>query len=251
MLSIFLLATCLVGSDGKNQALAVVAQHTIPKESIKVTFEKLDKELKNKEGIPMLQVQGNSPIVTIENNKKATKRINNLFENKKKAFEVQEAIDFKQAQSDYVQRTEEEKKYWNGYGLGLSYIPKRMVEKVISFVEDQHEYTGGAHPNSLSYAETFDTKTGQLLTLKDITTNEKEARNFINEQILKQTKDAQYKDYFFEGYEKDIKDILTDQTWYLSDKGIVVICNEYIISPHAVGILEFTIPYERDRKSVV
>ena len=39
------------------------------------------------------------------------------------------------------------------------------------------------------------------------------------------------------------KDILTEDTWYFSDQGLVIISNEYIITPHAVGILEFTIPY--------
>ena len=56
-------------------------------------------------------------------------------------------------------------------------------------------------------------------------------------------KDEKYEGMFFDDYEKDVPTILDDNTWYLSDEGFVVICNEYIVSPHAAGIMEFTIPY--------
>ena len=119
-----------------------------------------------------------------------------------------------------------------------------MLEESISLIRDYYEYTGGAHPNSTRYAENFSTLTGEILTLKDITKNEAEAKKAINAVILKQTQIAEYKDYLFKGYEKDIPQILTDNTWYFSDEGLVIICNEYIIGPHALGILEFTIPYK-------
>ena len=244
VLSILLLTTCLVNNSGKTQVIPVGVDHLREAEVIRITFEKLDQVLKDKNGVPMLQVQGNIPVVTIGGNKKATKKMNDFYQNKKKAFEVQQAIDFKQAQEDYKGRSEEERTYWEGYSLGMSYMPERLDDKVISLVENNYEYTGGAHPNSWRYAQNFDSNTGGRLTLKEVTTDEKAAIAFINEEILKQTKMYKYKDYFFEGYEKSIKDILTEDTWYFSDKGLVVIANEYIISPHVVGILEFTIPYE-------
>lgn len=244
VISMLLLTICLAGNSEKAMVIPVEARYSKEAEVIGITFEKLDQVLKDENGIPMLQVEGNSPVVTIEGNKKATKRINKFYENKRKAFETQQAINFKQAKEDYARRSKEEKSYWGGYALGMQYTPERLDEKVISLVENRYEYTGGAHPNSLRYAQNFNVSTGGKLTLKDITTDEKAAISFINDEILKQTKENQYKDYFFPGYENNIKDILTEDTWYFSDQGIVVISNEYIISPHAVGILEFIIPYE-------
>ncbi len=81
------------------------------------------------------------------------------------------------------------------------------------------------------------------LTLKDITKDECKAREVIHAYILKAVQKEAYKDYLSEDYEAHIKDILTEDTWYFSDQGLVIISNEYIITPHAVGILEFTIPY--------
>ena len=244
VLSILLLTTCLVSNSGKAQVIPAEIDSSREAEVIRITLQKLDQVLKDKNGVPMLQVQGNIPVITIGGNQKATKKMNDFYQNKKKAFEVQQAIDFKQAQEDYKGRSEEERAYWEGYGLGMSYMPERLDEKVISLVENNDEYTGGAHPNNWRYAQNFDPNTGRRLTLKDITTDEKAAITFINQELLKQTNKYEYKEYFFEGYEKNIKDILTEDTWYLSDNGFVVISNEYIISPHAVGILEFTIPYE-------
>lgn len=244
MLSMLLITLCLVSNTEKTKIIPLEAQYSGQAEVISITFEKLDQVLKDENDIPMLQIEGNIPVVSIEGNRKADKRINDFYQNRRKAFELQQAIDFKQAKEDYARRSKEEKTYWGGYGLGMRYTPERVDEEIISLVEDNYEYTGGAHPNSWRYAQNFNASTGQKLTLKDVTTDEKAAISFINEEILKQTKAYKYKDYFFPGYEESIKDILTEDTWYFSDQGVVVISNEYIISPHAVGILEFTIPYE-------
>ena len=48
---------------------------------------------------------------------------------------------------------------------------------------------------------------------------------------------------FYEDYEESIGDILTEETWYLGEDGFHIIVNEYIIAPHAAGILDFVIPY--------
>ncbi|WP_053984843.1 DUF3298 and DUF4163 domain-containing protein [Niameybacter massiliensis] len=212
---------------------------------ITVKYEDIDEIFKDKDGVIMLSVQGNSPSVTIPENKKASLKINTYYKKLLKVFKQREKEYIKLAEQDYQQRTKEQQEYWHGYELGETYSTGRADDKVISFIDNYYEYTGGAHPNGTRFAQTFSTKTGERLTLNEILTDVPKATEFINNFILKETKKYEYKDYFFEGYEKDIKDILTEDTWYLSDKGLVVVANEYIISPHAVGILEFTIPYEQ------
>lgn len=221
------------------------AEEETPQPIITVKYEKIDEVFKGTEGIPMLSVQGNTPSVMIPDNKKASSKINEYYKRLLKTFKVREKEYIKLAQEDYNQRTQEEKQYWQGYGLGETYSTGRADHQVISFIDNYYEDTGGAHPNAARFAQTFSTKTGERLTLDEVLTDVPQAKEFINNFILKETKQYQYKDYFFEGYEKDIKDILTEDTWYLSDEGFVIIANEYIISPHAVGILEFTIPYEQ------
>lgn len=57
---------------------------------IDIQYKDLDNTIKNKDGVVMLVVEGNSPVVTIENNKKATCDINDFYEGKEKAFEKME-----------------------------------------------------------------------------------------------------------------------------------------------------------------
>ena len=141
------------------------------------------------------------------------------------------------AKKDYSARTKENKKYWAGYSLSRIYTTGRVDNKVISFIQNNNEYTGGAHPNATRFAQSFNPCTGMRLTLKDITKDEGKAREVIHACILKAVQKEAYKDYLFEDYEAHIKDILTEDTWYFSDQGLVMISNEYIITPHAVCIL--------------
>lgn len=210
---------------------------------ITVKYEDLDKVIKDNKGTPLLQVEGNTPTIIINSNKKASSKINSFYKTKLKDFE-QDIRDYTQmAKKDYSRRNEELKKSWHAYSLGTKYTTSRVDNCLISFIQNDYEYTGGAHPNATRFAQTFSTVTGKRLTLEDIATNVEEATQSINDYILQETKKKEDKGYFFEDYEKHIKDILTEDTWYFSDEGLVVISNEYIISPHSTGILEFTIPY--------
>lgn len=210
---------------------------------IRIQYKDLNEVIKDNKGTPLLQVEGNTPTVIINNNKKASSKINSFYKTKLKDFE-QDIRDYTQmAKKDYDRRNEELKKSWHAYSLGTQYTTSRIDNCIISVIQNDYEYTGGAHPNATRFAQTFSTVTGKRLTLKDITTDVEEAIKGINDYILQETKKEAYKGYFFEDYEKHIKDILTEDTWYFSDEGLVIISNEYIISPHSTGILEFTIPY--------
>lgn len=213
-------------------------------EAVKVSFKSLDEILKDKNGIPMLKVTGSLPVINDMQSEKAIKKINTFYNNKLKEFNKLKGSDFEIAQNDYALKSQEEKAYWQGYELGMSYTTKRNDGTVISFVEDDYEYMGGAHPNSVRYAQNFDRKTGKQLKFKDIVTDEAAARAAINKDILETLQGAEYKDYLFEDYKAHIDEILQENTWYLSEEGLVIIANEYIITPHAVGIIEFNMPYE-------
>ena len=76
-------------------------------------------------------------------------------------------------------------------------------------------------------------------------TDEEKGIAFVNEFLLKKMKESEDELGFFEDYENYVKDILTDQTWYFSDEGFVVISNVYIVSPYAAGIQEYVIPYSQ------
>lgn len=210
---------------------------------VTITFSKGTDTIKNAEGVFLLSVDSQFPIIKIEGNQAATDKVNAYYKEIQKQFDQTVEKLLGNAKADYDSRTKEQLAYWNGYAVSTQYEKARIDDKVISLVNHYYEFTGGAHPNSSRWAENFATSTGKYLTLKDVVKDEMQARKDIEAYILKLTKNPQYKDYFFEGYEAHIPELLTDNTWYFSDEGFVVIANEYIIGPHVVGILEFTIPY--------
>lgn len=229
------------GENITNECHCECVKEEIDKRTI-IEYKELNEVIKDNKGITLLRVEGNIPIVTV-NNKEVSNKINKFYKAKLKDFE-KDIRDYTQmAKKDYSRRNEELKKSWHGYGLGTKYTTGRVDHCLISVIQNDYEYTGGAHPNASRFAQNFSTLTGKRLTLQDMTTDVEEATKNINDYILQQTKKDEDKGYFFEGYEKHIKDILTEDTWYFSNEGLVIISNEYIISPHSTGILEFTIPY--------
>lgn len=210
---------------------------------IEITFEDKSREERDKNGNLLLTVTSNLPVIAIEGNPEASERINAYYsESEKKQEEtIQEYIEY--ATDNYTLLNTDQIKYWNGYGLGAIYSSERVDAFVISIVENSYEYAGGAHPNTTKTAQNFDTQTGQLLTLTDILTDVNQGTEFINNYLLEKMKESEDTVGFFEDYESSVKDILTDNTWYLTEEGFVVISNVYIVSPYAAGIQEYVIPY--------
>lgn len=245
IIAIVSLPFILVGGGNICLNVEEISHQTIrsEKENIAIQFQENSETKYNVAGVPLLTIQSKFPTVKIKENDMASKKINTYYEGVKKelATNAKELLSY--AEQNYGARPNEDLKYWNSYSVGLSYSESRVDDQVISLIRDYYEFAGGAHPNNIKWGENFSSTTGEKLTLKDITTDEIMAKEEINEYILALTKQDKYNGYFFEGYEKDLPNILTDNTWYFSREGLVVIANEYIIGPHALGILEFTIPY--------
>ncbi len=212
-----------------------------------VTVNMVDdsREVKDENDILMLKITQNTPDVTIDGSAAAADNINDFYLDKKVSFATTAEKYAKDAKEYYAGLSKEERSDFHSYELGLQYSLKRADDQIISIVEDGYEYAGGAHPNAYRQAATFDTASGEQLTLDKIFNNVEEAKSFITDYLKKELKSDQYKDALFEDYEKDIPSILDENTWYLSEEGFVIISNEYIISPHSTGILEFTIPYDK------
>lgn len=212
--------------------------------NVEITFDEEIEVNKNSSGIELLESEYRFPVVNIMGNKAASDKINAYYMNVKESFRsyVKELTAY--AEEDYKARDQEQLKYWNSYLASAKYEVARADNRILSLVHNNSEYAGGAHPNTTRFTDNFSVQTGEKLAFKDVVRDEAEAREIVTANIIKQTNNPEYKGYFFEDYEKSIPDLITDTTWYLSEEGFVIIANEYIIGPHALGIIEFTIPYK-------
>ncbi len=99
---------------------------------------------------------------------------------------------------------------------------------------------------------TYDSQTGNEITLADLGESSEKIVNTVSEKILVSfNEDAKYQGVFFnEGYSETIKSLISDGHWYLSSEGIVIIANPGEIADSSAGFYEFTVSYD-DLKDVI
>lgn len=192
----------------------------------------------------LLSVMENCPVVSIGGNDAAAEKINMVFEQQHASNQTYIEEDTEVARGVYKDLTDEEKGSWTGYGYGATYKVAYSSSKILSIVYDNYEWQGTPHPNTWSSTYCFDVPTGKLLTLADIFTDKAKAGEIVDQHILDTITAEPYKDYLLEGYESFVSDILREDVFYLNEQGLVVICNPYMVTAHAGGMIEIEVPYE-------
>lgn len=131
------------------------------------------------------------------------------------------------------------------YDAVLHYEITYNANCYLSAFRDRYEFTGGAHGNTIRFADTWSLKSGRLLTLRQIFGYCAGYRNLLLEQILKQA-DGMMKHQpgvLFEDYRKLIVRYFNGEHFYLTPDGLAVYYQQYEIAPYSSGIMVFTIPY--------
>ncbi len=136
-------------------------------------------------------------------------------------------------------------KYYEGSGSPNkyeTYFNYRIVYQkgnILSIVLNDYQYYGGAHGSDRQISHTFDLKTGAEYKLDDLMKSGSGYKDYINKCI----KADIVKDGMEEAQLAKFESIADDQSYYLSDKGVVVYFQQYEYFPYAAGIMEYTIPY--------
>lgn len=209
--------------------------------TVEISFEENTQEYKAQDGTVLLTVKTVLPRIAVSGNETAGKAVGEELADYVQSPDISIEQIMEWAQQDYEQRGKDN---WYGYALETVFSESRADKAVISFVADDYIDMGGAHPSAARSGLNFNPKTGERYMLADVVKEEDTAKESILAFLLEEAKRDSYSDMFFEGYEENIGDLLTEDTWYLGEDGFHVIGNEYIISPHVAGILDFVIPYE-------
>ncbi|MCI8681395.1 MAG: DUF3298 and DUF4163 domain-containing protein [Lachnospiraceae bacterium] len=197
-----------------------------------------------KTGTLLLSVTENCPVVSIPENEAAAEKINMAFDQKHSEAQAYIEEDTELAKNAFEGLSEEERKDWSGYGYGATYKMVYASTRILSIEAQNYQWQGTPHPNTWTSSYCFDASTGKLLSLSDIFTDKAEAGKIVEEHILKKITEDPYKDGLMEDYESFVPDVLTEDVFYLNDKGLVVICNPYILTTYAAGIIEIEVPYD-------
>lgn len=210
-----------------------------------VTFTDYSQDIKDEDnGVLMLSVMENCPVISIEENQDIAQRMNMVFEQQHITNQDEITRKAQEAKDYYKSLSEEEAAAWSGYGYGMNYKVMYASTRILSIEAEGYDWQGSTHPNTWTSSYCFDVTTGDLLYLADILTNEEEARKIVSQHILDTVTKEPYKDALLDDYESYVADVLTENTFYLNEKGLVVICNPYMVTAYVAGTIEVEIPYE-------
>ncbi len=219
-------------------------QGLMPPYAASVTMQDIHEELKAEDGTVVLTFTGAFPLVEVDGNESATKAIYAYFQEKYEDYLKDDDEDgiVQRAKEDYDD-LHEELPHIFPYEIQVNYSVMRADKTCLSFVMNEYSNTGGAHPNAACETVTFDTATGKKLEFADIVTDEKEARAFVEQSFLQYFEANEADLGLYEDYKEHVSEILDDDVWFFDEIGVTIIVNEYVVAPHAAGILNLTIPY--------
>lgn len=187
----------------------------------------------------------NYPIVKFTDNRRAQNRINSRIRSETAAFARYAGTTlYKQAVQEYI-------------GAKINDFPFRAFETVMQYevtmnqdcyfstFYDRYEYTGGAHGNTTRASDSWNTRTGSLLSLPDLFKPGYPYRRRILEQILRQAEYAmqQNPNIYFQNYKELIIKNFNPESFYLIPGGICIYYQQYDIAPYSSGIIVFTVPH--------
>jgi hypothetical protein len=132
------------------------------------------------------------------------------------------------------------------YELSISYNIEYLGDDFVSINFGRSEYTGGAHPNHLSFTINYDLTSEKELKLTDLF---KENTNFLDiisknsiEQISEKQDEFKDIDWIREGAGPKINNF---QSWNITRKGLKFSFDPYQVGPYAIGGFETIVPYQK------
>ncbi|MDR9748538.1 DUF3298 and DUF4163 domain-containing protein [Paenibacillus taichungensis] len=134
----------------------------------------------------------------------------------------------------------EVKKMQKHYYLNSTAKTKYASDKKLSVVYEDSLYSGGAHSNEIATTYNFDLKTGKQLFLNNVTENNQQKYNLMNEVEagLKVSKEA-YSDLFHNF------PLTNKSSFYFYNDGVVIVFNPYEVGPYAAGFIEVKVPLKK------
>ncbi|MEY8355044.1 YARHG domain-containing protein [Lachnospiraceae bacterium 54-53] len=178
------------------------------------------------------------PQVVISDNYKAQYRLNRfLRENDKESKRDNFISDALENHSHAVQNGEE----WQENAITYDYKVLKNDGLLLSLRQDYYEYSGGLRGEYSSYLDSFDTETGQKLTLDSLAENPEELKLALRQNISGQIRSGAAD----ESIVQKVMSADINNFAFLSD-GIKVLYNLYELGgPYALGSQECLVPYEK------
>lgn len=193
------------------------------------------------EGYIVLKADAMLPTVSIEGRDGAALVITEALQDALEATEESTRGAYNAACEAFDALDEAGRENWLPYGWSRSAAVTRGDGAVLSLLCRTYSYTGGAHASCEYFGQTFNTVTGEALSLDELATDPDALREALTEAILADAAEDEEELFDVEGFTERVFD--TD-AWYLTDDALVVFAQEGEVAAGARGRVDFAVPYE-------
>jgi len=212
-----------------------------------ISYKVYSDVVKDEDGTQLVQFRFSYPYIDNLNNHEGIAAINNYYQTQLEQFINTVVPEGKKAALEVKKAAEE-----NGFDFHNLYYEREASvyyndNQLLSVLNIGYENTGGAHPVSYWSSETFDVKTGRLLSLSDIFgLSKEEVLEKVYETVISQIESTTEEDYYyFENYEENVKNYYSENDFILGSNGIIFYYQLYTIAPYVAGIPTFELPYDK------
>ena len=141
-------------------------------------------------------------------------------------------------------RNDASKRFWYEYHYILEATTQKGTDNTITYLTTIDYYEGGAHGINQQQILNFDSRTGLLLTLKDIFVSgyEQPLKDLLLKALLSKTGCKNIRALRTKGYLSSM-DIFPTENFILGSETITFIYNPSEIAPYAMGSTQLIIPY--------
>lgn len=143
----------------------------------------------------------------------------------------------------FVEKPEYFVSYYDYFSVGAT----RIDDVVVSLAGGFDLYIGGAHGNHGFAGYTYDVTTGELITLDRLIADDEGFQAAAIDKILSVLQEEPYVAEVFPDYDSTVRGMFAQDgyvSWYLSEEGIVIPFDPYVIGPYTMPELRVVLPYE-------
>lgn len=196
-------------------------------------FEEKNTEKRYEIGAKYPQLDGNSA---------AVKSFNEMA----KKLVMEQVADFKKSMAEF---TDEDRGYLpegSFYSLDAGYNLAALSEDLISVGYWASNYSGGAHPNSLSFALNYDLKNNRRLELADMFKAKTNYLKFISDSAINDLKPRMNYMSDDEWLRKGAgPEMVYFRSWTIYKDGLHFQFDPYQVAAYAAGSFEYILPYSK------
>ncbi len=192
-----------------------------------------------------------TPIVSIEGNDKAAHAINDFTAYLEECHYTGMDGEVFTGYGYYgmLEQAEDNYRYVHDSGaeLPIEFSSSRVVDvlradsNVLSLVYSDYIFAGGESGVSVDKAYVFNTESGLRLGFDELAADSEALKTFVSEFVAKEAeKDSELSGIILD---KSFSQLLHEDSWYLSEQGLVILSSYGDFGSEKQGSLSFTIPY--------